>query len=93
MSDRGWTCQYELTVNQSEWNVNKSSILIYFHSVQNMTVYLGFAESRDKVFVVNTIKNITTTTKYFTLASLNAFIAAVPDLTKLDSELIFSFSL
>lgn len=49
MSDRGWSCWWEISVNSSKWNVNKTVINVYLKSVQNITLWVGFGHSRESI--------------------------------------------
>lgn len=87
-----YSCQWEITVNSSEWNVNKTSINMYLHKAQKMTITLGYAASRDRVFQVEQYTNITSTLTKTISATQSIFISAVPDANEVNTELIFSFN-
>lgn len=48
-------------MNSSEWDITKTKINLYIHSAQNMTIYIGEGGSRDRIFYVDELKNITST--------------------------------
>ncbi len=50
ISDRGFSCWWEVTVNRTIWNENATTITVEILSLTNVTVYLGLdALSRSTV--------------------------------------------
>lgn len=78
MSDRGFSCWWQITVNDTLWDTEQSTINLYLHRVQNMTLYLFSGTSRESLLSSQSLTNINSTSLITNPASTSIYLAAVP---------------
>lgn len=94
MSDRDFSCWWQLSLNDSLWDAGSSKLNLYVNTVQNMVLYMFTGVSRDSLLAVTNIQNINTTTakSYQVDGTQSIYLAAVPNVGQISTELFFSFN-
>ncbi|CDW82892.1 UNKNOWN [Stylonychia lemnae] len=86
ISDRGFMCWWELSLDRTVWNQNLTVFNVYITAASNVTVYVGWALGRENL---TSFPGLTTIRNYTYNATQNVYVAAVP--TK--GKLFYNFSM
>lgn len=90
MSDRGFSCWWEISLDRTLWNQAASYINVYITTVNNVTAYVGSGLGRENV---TTFTSTIVAKSYKVNATSNVYIAAIPTKSKLYSNFSFTYNI
>lgn len=88
VSDRGFSCWWEISFNRTTYNENYTTIIVDILSLDNVTAYIGQGSSRD---TVTSFTHITSTTSFYVPGLQNFYIAVIPVNGMLTSNFTMSY--
>eukprot|EP00347_Sterkiella_histriomuscorum_P004891 403358693 len=92
ISDKGFTCWWEISLDRTVWNQNATAINIYILSpLTNLVVYVGSGLNRENV---TSLPSTTTAPKSYKInATSNAYIAVVPQKGKFPTNFTMIYNI